>query len=193
MFSTRQAGTCYAAADLVPAMSELELDREYVFSGTIFQHRGRYVPVIQSCTPAVEAQLRQQLGPVKEVKVDIRRGHRSPFSRQVDRVDITLAGFEARSLPGGDLAIGGGGDLVGKIGTVAVHARDFRINDLPVSELAAVTSGALNRRSQVVTRMEQRGWGARHPDPDDKRRSAPGSHQCIRMVRRDHTDGDRAC
>lgn len=45
-----------------------------------------------------------------------------------------------------------------------VDADGFRM-----SELAAVTSGALNRLSQVVTRMEQRGWVARHPDPDDKR------------------------
>ena len=83
----------------------------------------------------IEGQLRQSLGEVREVKVEVHRGHRSPFSRQVDIVDITLVGFEAHSLPGAGLQIGGGGDLVGKVGSVAIHARDFRINDLPVERL----------------------------------------------------------
>ena len=55
-FSTRDVGACYASADLLPAMSELEANREYLFSGTVFQHRGRYVPVIQSYTPAMNTQ-----------------------------------------------------------------------------------------------------------------------------------------
>lgn len=38
-----------------------------------------------------------------------------------------------------------------------------------MSELAALTSGALNRLSQVVTRMEQRGWVRRQPDLADRR------------------------
>lgn len=38
-----------------------------------------------------------------------------------------------------------------------------------MTELAAVTSGALSRLSQVVTRMEQRKWVARTPDPLDGR------------------------
>lgn len=40
---------------------------------------------------------------------------------------------------------------------------------LRMSELAAVTSGALSRLSQVVTRMEQRSWVVRRPDPKDGR------------------------
>lgn len=83
----------------------------------------------------MEAQLRQSLGRVEQVKVDIHRGHRSPFSRQVDRVEITVVGFRTRSLPTGGLRIGGGGDLVGKVGMVAIHARNFHINDLPVARL----------------------------------------------------------
>lgn len=38
-----------------------------------------------------------------------------------------------------------------------------------MTDLAAVTSGALSRLSQVVTRMEQRKWVARTPDPVDGR------------------------
>lgn len=38
-----------------------------------------------------------------------------------------------------------------------------------MTDLAAVTSGALSRLSQVVTRMEQRKWVARTPDPLDRR------------------------
>ncbi len=40
---------------------------------------------------------------------------------------------------------------------------------LRMSDLAAVTSGQLSRLSQVVTRMEQRDWVVRAPDPDDRR------------------------
>jgi len=88
----------------------------------------------------IEGQLRQQMPDVKELKVEVHRGHRSPLSRQVDLIDITLADFTAQSVPGG-LQIGGGGDLVGKVGKVAIHARDFRVaggappNDLPVARL----------------------------------------------------------
>ncbi|MEZ5410160.1 MAG: MarR family transcriptional regulator [Acidimicrobiales bacterium] len=38
-----------------------------------------------------------------------------------------------------------------------------------MTDLAAVTSGALSRLSQVVTRMEERQWVARTPDPLDGR------------------------
>lgn len=38
-----------------------------------------------------------------------------------------------------------------------------------MTDLAAVTSGAMSRLSQVVTRMEQRRWVARTPDPLDGR------------------------
>ena len=55
-FTTREIGVCYASADLLPAMSDLEVNREYLFSGTVFQNRGRYVPVVQSYTPAIDAQ-----------------------------------------------------------------------------------------------------------------------------------------
>lgn len=82
----------------------------------------------------VEGQLRQQFPDAKQIKVEVHRGHRSPFSRQIDVVDITVGGFEARSMPGG-LEIGGGGDLVGKVGSVSIHASDFRVNDLPVDRL----------------------------------------------------------
>jgi hypothetical protein len=84
----------------------------------------------------IEAQMRETLGPVKQVKVEVRRGHRSPLSRQVDQVEITLVGFDVGSLPeDGGLRIGGGGDLVGRVGSVAIHARDFRIKELPVERL----------------------------------------------------------
>lgn len=83
----------------------------------------------------VETQLRRSLGQVQQVNVEIHRGHRSLLSRQVDSIDITLAGFEARGLPAAGLTIGGGGDLVGKVGKVAIHAHRFRVNDLPVERL----------------------------------------------------------
>lgn len=38
-----------------------------------------------------------------------------------------------------------------------------------MSELAHLSSGSLPRLSQVVTRLEKRGWVERRPDPDDGR------------------------
>ena len=40
---------------------------------------------------------------------------------------------------------------------------------LRMSELAEVTSGSLPRLSQVVTKLESRGWVQRRPDPKDGR------------------------
>ncbi|MEP6630268.1 MAG: MarR family transcriptional regulator [Lapillicoccus sp.] len=40
---------------------------------------------------------------------------------------------------------------------------------LRMSELAAVTNGSLSRLSNVVKRLEQRGWVVREPDPTDGR------------------------
>lgn len=38
-----------------------------------------------------------------------------------------------------------------------------------MSDLAVLAEGSLPRLSQVVTRLEKRGWVARRPDPDDGR------------------------
>lgn len=38
-----------------------------------------------------------------------------------------------------------------------------------MSDLAMFTNGSLSRLSNVVKRLEQRGWVARRPDPDDGR------------------------
>ncbi|WP_199539205.1 MarR family winged helix-turn-helix transcriptional regulator [Desertihabitans brevis] len=40
---------------------------------------------------------------------------------------------------------------------------------LRMSELAFLASGSLSRLSNVVTRLERRGWVRREPDPDDGR------------------------
>ena len=40
---------------------------------------------------------------------------------------------------------------------------------LRMSELAAVTNGSLSRVSNVVKRLEERGWVVREPDPTDGR------------------------
>ena len=40
---------------------------------------------------------------------------------------------------------------------------------LRMSELASVTNGSLSRLSNVVKRLEQRGWVVREPDPTDGR------------------------
>lgn len=40
---------------------------------------------------------------------------------------------------------------------------------LRMTDLAIVTNGQMSRLSQVVTKLEQRGWVRRTPDPDDGR------------------------
>jgi DNA-binding MarR family transcriptional regulator len=40
---------------------------------------------------------------------------------------------------------------------------------LRLSELATVTNASLPRLSQVVTKLQRRGWIKRRPDPDDRR------------------------
>lgn len=40
---------------------------------------------------------------------------------------------------------------------------------LRLSDLAMVTNGSLPRLSQVVTKLERRGWLKREPDPNDRR------------------------
>lgn len=49
-----------------------------------------------------------------------------------------------------------------------------RLSDAPertlrMSELAGLANGSLSRLSHVVSRLEQRGWVRRAPDPDDGR------------------------
>ena len=66
-----------------------------------------------------------------------------------------------------------------------------------MSELAEVTSGSLPRLSQVVTKLEDRGWVRRRPDPTDGRatlavltksgmkkleESAPGHVETVRRL-----------
>ena len=55
-FSTREVGVCYLSAHLPPVPSDLEVGHVYLFSGTIFKYRGRYVPIVHSYIPAMDTQ-----------------------------------------------------------------------------------------------------------------------------------------
>ena len=55
-FSTREVGVCYVSAHLLPAMSDLEVKREYLFSGTVFKYRGQYVPIVEFYTSVTDTQ-----------------------------------------------------------------------------------------------------------------------------------------
>lgn len=74
------------------------------------------------------------------------------------------------------------------------HAEDWSRR---LSELAVVTGGSLPRLSQVVTKLEERGWVKRRPDPKDGRstlavltkagfakleKSAPGHVETVRRL-----------
>ena len=66
-----------------------------------------------------------------------------------------------------------------------------------MSELALLSEGSLSRLSQVVTRLEQKGWVRRRPEPGDARytlatltaagwrkvvRTAPGHVETVRSL-----------
>lgn len=73
-FSVKKLGTCYASQDLVPLLDELPLNREYAFSGSVFQYRGRFYIVAQGATPvasteAMYRELRATAGD-EDMKVD---------------------------------------------------------------------------------------------------------------------------
>jgi len=87
---------------------------------------------------AIKNRLESQFHP-RTVKVDISRGHRSPTSKTLDRLQIDLEGFKANPTPGGapGLEIKPGDALmVGRINRVAVNASDFEVAGLPVREMS---------------------------------------------------------
>lgn len=54
-FNTEELGACYAEESLGPVINQLELNKDYHFSGTVFQHRGRYYIIIQSISGTVDS------------------------------------------------------------------------------------------------------------------------------------------
>ena len=46
-FTTKVIGTCYAAKDLGTKMKKIPLNTDCLFSGTVFQHRGRFYVIAQ--------------------------------------------------------------------------------------------------------------------------------------------------
>jgi DNA-binding MarR family transcriptional regulator len=52
---------------------------------------------------------------------------------------------------------------------VLSHLSEAPERRIRMSELAFLANGSLSRLSNVVTRMEKRGWLSRHADPDDGR------------------------
>ncbi|ALX66954.1 hypothetical protein AB663_002499 [Microbacterium sp. XT11] len=69
--------------------------------------------------------------------------------------------------------------LAAKLGEVDARGYDFRILDVladsptPLSQIAIGSRARLDRRDVAVTltALEERGFVARHPDPDDARRN----------------------
>lgn len=53
-FSTRVVGTCYATEEVTPIINSLALNRDYAFSGTVFQHRGRYYIIVDGVNAVVD-------------------------------------------------------------------------------------------------------------------------------------------
>jgi hypothetical protein len=84
-----------------------------------------------------EKAVRARLGKVQEVKVRIDRGHRSPFSRTVPEIEITVKGFKMAGEPAETLHISGGEKLGGKIGRVTIRAEDFEVEGLKVERMDA--------------------------------------------------------
>jgi hypothetical protein len=75
---------------------------------------------------AAERTLRRRFAPIKRVRVDVSRGHRSPFSRTIDQVRVEMEGF-AVSHAQEPLKMGGGARMSGKVSRLMVDARDFEV------------------------------------------------------------------
>ena len=71
-FTVKKLGACYASQDLVPLLDELPLNREYAFSGSVFQYRGRFYIIAQGATPvaSTEAMYRELRASADETAVD---------------------------------------------------------------------------------------------------------------------------
>ena len=86
---------------------------------------------------AAERTLRDRLGKVEQVKVDIYRGHRSPFSRTVQEIKVEVKGFALRGEASAAPPISGGARVNGKISKIAIRAEDFEIEGLRVARVDA--------------------------------------------------------
>jgi len=71
-FTVKKLGACYASQDLVPLLAELPLNREYAFSGSVFQYRGRFYVIAQGATPvaSTEAMYRELRASADDTAVD---------------------------------------------------------------------------------------------------------------------------
>jgi hypothetical protein len=54
-FKTRDIGKAYAGKDLYEMLATAQVGQEFVFSGTVLNHRREYIVVFQSATPTIEA------------------------------------------------------------------------------------------------------------------------------------------
>lgn len=77
----------------------------------------------------------------RTVKAEISRGHRSPFSRTIERIQIDMAGFRSEGDSGGLQLEQGHSMLVGKINHLAINATDFEVAGLAVEKMELTLAG----------------------------------------------------
>ena len=83
---------------------------------------------------AVAGKLRESFQ-ARSVQVEISRGHRSPFSKTLDRIEVDMAGFRSQG-SGEELVFEPGKPLMaGRVGRLQVRASDFEAGGLPVREM----------------------------------------------------------
>ena len=111
---------------------------------------------------SVENNLRESFHP-RTVKVEISRGHRSPFSRTLERIQIDMAGFRSEGDSGGLQLEQGHSPLVGKINHLVIKAADFEVGGLPVEKMELTLDdirydlwkAALKRRLRLFSFSDQ--------------------------------------
>jgi len=129
---------------------------------------------------AAEQQIRQRLGKVERVNVDIARGHRSPFSRTVQEIKVEVKGFNLKGGASEAPHISGGARLNGKIAKIVIQAEDFEVEGLHVERLDAtirsirydLLKAAVKRRMRL-TGMGESTVAVRFAGPDLERFVAP--------------------
>jgi hypothetical protein len=102
------------------------------------------------------AHLQSSLGPIQKLQVSVDRGHRSPFSRTLNEIELEMEGFKVTPAPGEAGVRWSLGKKVaaGQINKIQVAARRFEVAGLPVQELKINLEGLRYNFNKLLVRRQ---------------------------------------
>jgi len=101
-FKTKIVGTCYASPTIVDALKKLTVGKAYAFSGSVFQHRGRYYIIVQDVDTTVDAgeMLREMRALAPEIGPEVKEEAVKPIADVVWAVESAhLAYAKEQDIP----------------------------------------------------------------------------------------------